>query len=39
LLEVPMEERTLRTTQDANTALDRTHKDGFPIQQVPYRTA
>jgi hypothetical protein len=34
-----MEERMLRTTRDANTALHRTHKDGFPILQVPYRMA
>jgi hypothetical protein len=31
-----MEERVLRTTLDADTTLDRTHKDGFPILQVPF---
>ena len=34
-----MVERVLRTTRDANTILDRTHKDGFPILQVPFRMA
>jgi hypothetical protein len=34
-----MVERVLRTTRDANTALDRTHKGGFPILQVPFRMA
>ena len=39
LLEVPMVERALRTTRDANTTLVRTHKDGIPILQVPFRKA
>jgi len=34
-----MVERVLRTTRDANTTLDRTHKGGFPILQVPFRKA
>jgi hypothetical protein len=34
-----LEERVLHTTLDADTTLDRTHKDGFRILQVPFRTA
>gem|GEM_PF-3029139 len=34
-----MVELALRTTRDANTTLDRTHKDGIPILLVPFRMA
>jgi len=38
-LEASIVERVLRTIRDANTILGRTHKDGFPNQQVPFRMA